>query len=166
MGARLKVCPNCGTRQKGISPLGWVIAIIFALLIFGSVWNEAWYASIFSTSPRQPSGSRPAASSSSSRPPAPSFRVVSLRYRVTERNNVWWKYSWILTIRNNVSAPLKLWVTIKFKDADGFIVDQNREYDLHVPAGSEQTFTGFDLISCPEARSVRDADAEVRAAPW
>jgi hypothetical protein len=44
--------------------------------------------------------------------------------------------------------------TIEFKDADGFVVDDDSQYKLVVPANSEQTFVGYDLVNASFAGKI------------
>ncbi len=90
------------------------------------------------------------------------WEIVSISAKVTEKNSVWWKNSWILVIRNDSSSNLSFDATIEFLDADGFIVDDDREYDLRVDAGEQETFTGYALIDASVAPNVEQVHAEVQ----
>jgi hypothetical protein len=86
--------------------------------------------------------------------PEPDIKIVEIDAKVTEKNNSWWKYAWKLTIANSGNQPVSLAVTIKFKDEDGFIVDEDSEYGIVVPAGTTKTFTGYQLIDAEIAANV------------
>ena len=94
--------------------------------------------------------------------PAPVIEIVDIDARVTESNPTWWKYAWRLTIRNSGSSPVSLTATIEFQDKDGFIIDEDVEYNLYVPAGKAKTFTGYALIDADVARNVSNIAAKVR----
>ena len=86
--------------------------------------------------------------------PAKLVEIVSVDARVTERNDSWWKYAWKLELRNLTASPVRVRATIEFQDKDGFVVDDDTEYNLVVPAKSSDVFTGYQLISMPGARNV------------
>lgn len=97
--------------------------------------------------------------------PAPAsddWEIVSVESRVTETNNSWSKYAWKLTIRNKSGQPQLFDAKIEFKDRDGFVVDDDDEYKLLVPANSEQTFTDYDLVNADVAGNIVSTSAKVR----
>lgn len=103
-------------------------------------------------------GARPAAA------PAPAERkwsIVEVDSRVTESNDSWWRYAWKLTLRNDDSSDLAFDATIEFQDGEGFVIDSDRQHGLFVPAGSERTFTGYDLVNVPGASRVARTNAKV-----
>ena len=108
------------------------------------------------------SGLRPAqATPPRSGPPPSGWQIVSIESRVTESNNVWSRYAWKLTMRNESEQPNVFHGTIEFQDRDGFIVDTSRADNLLVPARSEQVFTGFALIRAEVAGNVARTVAKV-----
>lgn len=121
--------------------------------------------------PGQPTQARPVVDASGLSPaqagpprsgPSPSgWQIVSIESRVTETNNVWSRYAWKLTLRNESQQPSVFGGTIEFQDRDGFIVDTSRADNLVVPAGSEQVFTGFALIRAAVAGNVARTVAKV-----
>lgn len=92
------------------------------------------------------------------------WEIVSIDTRVTESNEVWWKYAWRLTLKNSSDRTQVFRATIEFQDSDGFIVDSDESDVLAVPARSEQTFTGYDLVNAEVARKVARTSAKVRKA--
>jgi len=93
---------------------------------------------------------------------APIVKIVEIDARVTEKNNSWWKYAWKLTIRNSGNLPVSLSATVEFHDKDGFIIDEDNEYGLVVPAGATKTFTGYVLIDADIANNVAQIEASVK----
>ncbi len=87
--------------------------------------------------------------------------IVEIDSRTTENNDVWARYAWKLTLRNTTDRPISVQATIKFLDADGFLVDEDTEYGLAVPPMQEETFTGSKLISHPGADHVARTRAEI-----
>ena len=92
--------------------------------------------------------------SSVSRPFATDWHVVSIESRVTESNNVWSKYAWKLTIRNDSAEPAVFSGEIEFQDSDGFIVDSDTAVNMRVEGSSEGVFTGYDLIKAESTGKV------------
>ncbi len=92
----------------------------------------------------------------------PVAELIDIETRVTEQGgNVWWRFAYRLTIRNNSDSPLSLGAKIEWQDADGFIIDSTRERDLLLAVGQERTFTGDKLISLPGARNVSQVFASL-----
>ena len=89
------------------------------------------------------------------------WRIVSVETRVTESNNVWSKYAWKLTLRNESDQPQLFRGTIEFQDSDGFIVDTDNAPDMPVPAKSEQVFTGYALIRAEVVGKVTKTVAKI-----
>lgn len=95
-------------------------------------------------------------------PPSASFDIADVTTRVTERNAVWWRYAWRLTLRNTGEVPLSLDATIEFQDADGFVIDTDDDYNLYIDIGEEKTFTGSAMIDIASARNIAQVNAKVR----
>lgn len=103
----------------------------------------------------------PSASSSSGRAPAEDWEVVSVASRPGESNSSWTKFAWKLTIRNGSQYSQKFDATVEFRDSDGFPVDSARAYDLVVPAGAQETFTGEKLIDASQVSRISTTAAKV-----
>ena len=95
--------------------------------------------------------------------PTPLLEVASVETRVTETNNVWWRIAWRLTVRSHANRPLQLIAKIEYLDAQGFVVDQQVEHGLILPAGANETFTGFSLVNAQVAGSLHSVSAKVNA---
>jgi hypothetical protein len=89
------------------------------------------------------------------------WSAVSIRARVTEKNDLWWRYAWRLTIENKGAGDHVLNAAIEFQDDEGFIVATDYASGLLVKAGTQQTFTGERLIRVPSAQSVTAPVAKV-----
>lgn len=92
----------------------------------------------------------------------PTFRIVEVDTRVTEMNNVWWKYAWLLTLENQSSDLLVLAAEIQFLDEDGFVVDDDIALDLRLGAGETKTFRDYVLVDASVASSVDAINALVK----
>lgn len=51
---------------------------------------------------------------------------------------------------------------IEFQDEDRFVVDDDTEYQLYIPAGEQKTFTGYQLIDASVAGNVAKVSVKVR----
>ncbi len=91
------------------------------------------------------------------------FEIIDISTKATESNDIWVRYAWKLTIRNNSSRAVELDGDIKWLDSDGFVIDSDTQYDLIVGATEEKTFTGFALIRQPGAQRVYSISAELKA---
>ena len=90
------------------------------------------------------------------------WEIIDIAAKVTEKNPTWWKYSWKLVLRNNSSSPFVFDATIEFLDAEGFIVDDDRTYDLRVNQGEEKTFTGYALVTASVAPNIKSLQANIK----
>ena len=96
-------------------------------------------------------------------PAEPRVKIVAVDARVTEKNNSWWKYAWKLTLGNPTEATMRYEATLEFQDSDGFVVDDDRAYDLVVAPGQEQVFTAYALVDASVAGNVASVGAKVGA---
>ncbi len=93
--------------------------------------------------------------------PGPAVTIVDINTRVTESNSTWSKFAWVLTVRNDSATPTTLTATIEFLDKDGFVVDDDIERGLVLPALGEKTFRGYDLVDAAVAGSIDQVSAKV-----
>src|ERR1051325_1883731 len=88
--------------------------------------------------------------------------VLGVEFRVTESNDSWSRFAWILRVRNSAaSTRSKLDATIKFLDNSGFVVDTDREYGLTIQPGETKEVTGSALITASSAGTVKRVSADV-----
>lgn len=90
------------------------------------------------------------------------WEIVEIGSRVTERNDIWWRYAWKLTLRNTGETARRFSATIEFQDSDGFVVDSTQARDLVLSGGEQKSFTGYKLVSVPGARNVERTAAKVQ----
>jgi len=90
------------------------------------------------------------------------FEIVSVNMKVTESNDVWWKFAWRLTIKNKSESPQIFDAKIEFQDKEGFIITDHDGHNLLVPPNSQETFTGYELINARVAGNVAIVNAKVR----
>ncbi len=85
---------------------------------------------------------------------------IVVYYRVTEQNEVYWRFAWRLPLKNNSNSLVQFTAVIKFLDADGFDVAEDRVYNVSLGPGEEREFTGAKLIDVRPAGTVVKARAE------
>ncbi len=85
---------------------------------------------------------------------------IVVYYKVTEQNDVYWRIAWRLPLKNTSDSPARFTAIIKFLDADGFEVADDRAYNLSLQPKEEREFTGATLIRLPAAATVTRARVE------
>jgi hypothetical protein len=90
------------------------------------------------------------------------WEVVSVASRPGESNSSWTRFSWKLTILNRTAFPQTFDALVEFRDADGFPVDSDSDYNLVVPAGAQETFTGEKLVNASQVGRIATTAAKVK----
>ena len=88
--------------------------------------------------------------------------VDELATRVTERNDLWWRFAWQLTLTNTTDRTLVFDATIDLQDADGFTVDTDFAFGLDLEPGETRTFGGSALVSSESAELIARYAATLR----
>lgn len=87
--------------------------------------------------------------------------IISIDSKVTEKNNVWWKYAWKLTMRNRSSDTVVFTGNIEFLDGDGFVIDDALIGASAINSGVTKTFTGYTLVNVPGAYKVHSTTVKI-----
>jgi predicted RNase H-like nuclease (RuvC/YqgF family) len=90
------------------------------------------------------------------------LEVLSASARATERNNSWWRFGWVVTIKNHSEYPQTFVLHVQFMDSDGYVVDDTTARDLSLPPGATQTFRESELISARVAPRVASVKPVIR----
>lgn len=90
------------------------------------------------------------------------LEVISASARATERNNSWWRFGWVVTIRNHSEYPQTFVLRVQFMDSDGYVVDDTAGRDLSLSPGATQTFRESELISARVAPRVASINPVLR----
>jgi hypothetical protein len=135
-----------------------LLAVVIGLPILGcaGIFCLGIFSSPSSYPPAPASGSISSPSSSVDRQ---TLKIVGVDSRVTESNDVWWKYAWILRVQNQSNRVQSFDVKIQFLDADQFVIETEYEFGLAVDANSVGTFRGTALITTSSARNVAAVNA-------
>lgn len=158
--AGLIVFPPVAERMKkgGVELSGALKVVLFLVLvgIAGSVF-------VNTATKEAPVGGNESSTSTETKQErsAKDVEIVDVGSRVTESNDVWWKFAWKLTLRNNTDRNRSVTGTIKWMDKDGYVVDSDRFYSLETPANSEKTFEDYTLIDTSAAVNVEGVKAEL-----
>ena len=90
------------------------------------------------------------------------WEVIDIKTKITEKNNVFWQFSWRLTVKNNFARPISLSGEIEFQDKEGFIVDKERLHAIDVPANSSETFTGSAAVTTKTAPTIANTVVKLK----
>ena len=91
------------------------------------------------------------------------IKIIEIDAKITEKNTTWWKFAWRLTIMNSKPLGVNVSATIEFQDKDGFIIDDDIEHGLYIPAKGQETFTGYKLVTGSVAPNVASTSVKAYA---
>lgn len=95
-------------------------------------------------------------------PPVPGkVDVLDFQVKITQQNDIFWQFSWNLTLANNTGEAAEVDVDILFLDSDEFIVSSDYEYNLPLAIGESKTFRGTDLIRTEIASEIVEYEVEL-----
>ena len=83
----------------------------------------------------------------------PAFEVLNVTAKPTEQNDIWWRYGYRLTVRNNGMDNDRQYFEIQFLDAEGYVIDTKPEVSVIKP-GATEIITGEALVNLPGAARV------------
>ena len=83
----------------------------------------------------------------------PAFEVISVTAKPTEQNDMWWRYGYRLTVRNNGMNDERQFFEIQFLDAGGYVIDSKTE-EAAIKPGTTEIITGETLLDLPGAAKV------------
>ncbi len=91
----------------------------------------------------------------------PDWKIVNIKSDITEANDIWWKFVWWLTIKNNSNEAITLNAKIKFVDENGNLLHDSYQNKLHLKPREEKTFNGYEVIDDDIAANVASVTADV-----
>jgi hypothetical protein len=94
-------------------------------------------------------------------PQQDTISVVDVKKKVTEKNDIYWQYSWQLILKNNANVAVDVDATVELQDSDGFVLDRDLEFGLKLPPRAQRTFTGYMLVGIDQAPQVSKIVATV-----
>lgn len=107
-------------------------------------------------------GSRQINTAISNQSSQPTLEILSVSTKVVEKNSVWWKYSWVFSVKNHTDRDMVVNADLNWQDKEGFVVESSTEYGLSIPANSEQTFSDYKLINTQIAPTVNGIIAKIK----
>jgi TPR repeat protein len=84
----------------------------------------------------------------------PAFEVLNVTAKPTEQNDVWWRYGYRVTVRNNGQNSEGQWFHIQFLDAQGYVIDTATTDRTAISPGATEIITGETLLQLPGAARV------------
>ena len=97
-------------------------------------------------------GQEPANASASSN--RPDLETLSLTTKVMESNDVFWRWSYQLKVRNNTDQPIHESRHLLFLETEGFIIEEET-CQVKLSARETKTFLGTTLVDLPGAARVK-----------
>lgn len=92
------------------------------------------------------------------------WELSNARYKIIEKNDMWWKFSYQVTVKNNTSYVVKFFITVNYLDQQGYIVDDSLANPPEFEPREQRTVRGYCLIDTEIAPDVRSIEAEVSSA--
>ena len=88
--------------------------------------------------------------------PSPKYNweITNLRYKITEKSDNYWYFSWQATLTNNTSSGMEFFVYVNFVDKDGFIIDYAIETFTLNPM-EQKSIKGSEMIKAELASDVK-----------
>ncbi len=93
---------------------------------------------------------------------SPAIDIITVKGAALETGAMEWKYGYTLQVRNNTDAAVTTSFRVQFLDEQDFPVDDDVMNDLVIPANTELSFEGQDMIKTALAERIRTLRAEVR----
>ena len=112
-----------------------------------------------------PSGPAEPSAQAASGPSAADAAMVEIRnfgHRVTERNNVWWRVSWTVTLASSYSEPVSAQVHIDFMDGEGYLLERAVK-DVSLQPRQVLDVREFSLIRSGSAENICHATPSIVA---
>lgn len=93
--------------------------------------------------------------------PIKTLEIIDKSYKVTEKNRVWWRFSWRVDLKNVTDRIVVASVELGWVDKDKLIIDDDSE-SVTLSPGEIKSVSGYTLIDVQTAPSVVDADINVK----
>lgn len=89
------------------------------------------------------------------------IEILKIDNKATEKNDVWWRYSWLVTLKNTTIRTVPIEINLKWVDENKLVLDDNVER-VRLEAGETKTFNDFELIDVQTAPNVKDLQVELK----
>lgn len=84
----------------------------------------------------------------------PAFEVLNVTAKPTEQNDMWWRYGYRVTVRNNGQNTEGQRFHIQFLDAQGYVIDTTTTDRTAIRSGATEIITGETLLTLPGAARI------------
>ncbi|MBN2433522.1 MAG: ankyrin repeat domain-containing protein [Acidobacteria bacterium] len=95
-------------------------------------------------------------------PPTVLVKTLDFKCKMTDRDDVFTRFSWIMKLQNCANQTIEISALIKFVDAEGFILDQDTVLDIRLARDEIREFTGYHLVKSSLALQVADVKVEIK----
>ncbi|MFC1875501.1 hypothetical protein ACFLY3_05090 [Chloroflexota bacterium] len=93
--------------------------------------------------------------------PQEEYEIIEAKYKITEKNSIYWTFSWQATIKNNTSGQLHLSVQILFVDNEGFVLGNSVTQYLNLEPGEQETIKFYWFVDAALAPDVVAMELEI-----
>jgi hypothetical protein len=164
--AKAKRCPKCHADLRS-----WIsrhpVITVFLLIIFVPLIVSSIINGFSGNSNSVPQTSAvPNTGNNAQQVNQKNVEIIDVSTKVVETNEVWWKFAWILKLKNNTNEDQTVTAELKWTDKNDYVVDSHTEYNLTVPAGQEKTFNDYMLINTTPARTVKNIEVHINNSPF
>lgn len=90
------------------------------------------------------------------------IEVCELRFRPTEKNTTWWRYSWVAEVENRTKQHILFDLEIEFLDKEGFVVDRGGKTKLTLTPDERRSIRDFSLINAESAPKIANLGSSVK----
>lgn len=147
---------------KIIIGLFLVMVIVLGIALVAGSGESPSAPSIPAAEPSPTLTPSPIPSPSPTSPATPSasqynWEITNLRYKITEKGENYWYFSWQATIKNNTFSSVEFFVHVNFVDKDGFIIDWTIE-TLVLNPKEQRSIKGTEMIEAELASGVKRAE--------
>lgn len=136
-----------------------VIALLVALTGCAKTPEAAPPATIEATTPTPVAIT--ATVTTTSTPVINSWKVVSVDYKITDKSDNYWYYSWKLVMQNDGDLPFNFGAEVKLLDSDGFMIEYDVLSTTSINPHSQQSFTGETMAKLPSGSTITKADVVI-----
>jgi hypothetical protein len=96
------------------------------------------------------------------------LKVTDQRLSITERNDIFVSYAWIIDYKNSCNKDFTAYPVLKFLDESGFLLHEIANADqMLIPAKGTAQAKGSEMISpVSKANRITQTSAGLSSSPW
>jgi hypothetical protein len=81
----------------------------------------------------------------------------TVQIKIMEQNSQWWRFSYLITVRNPHPNDCTRTYQVQLLDKDGFEIESAYEYKVTTSGNSTNTIRGAMLVTLPKAATYKSA---------